>query len=151
MPIRKDHDSEKKNWWRCILGFEQNAMTKSDWRRQRLFLLVCFLWALSYVTISWIFNLNNPMSEFFRWILFAIPVIFGILAFFAYLRFITHADELIQKINMEGLAIGFGLGAVYNMSHQLLSNVQVNINDMTLVIMMVGWSLGVIRATRRYQ
>ena len=63
------------------------------------------------------------------------------------------ADELIQKIQMEGLAVGFGVGVIFTLAYQTLEYVgapKVELNDVLLVLI-VGWMLGQIIAAWRYK
>ncbi len=63
------------------------------------------------------------------------------------------ADELLRKIQLEGLALGFGAGVIFAMSYQLLERAgapQLQVSD-TVVVMMVGWAVGQLLGLRRYR
>jgi hypothetical protein len=76
-----------------------------------------------------------------------------IAAVFSYMHFLRNADELLQKIQMQGLAMGFGAGVVFVTGYQLLeaagaSEMQ---TDHLLVLMMFSWMAGQIHGAWRYR
>ena len=55
------------------------------------------------------------------WSVAILPDALGIGALLAYVRFLQRADELMQRIQLEGLALGFGVGVVFATGYQLLA------------------------------
>jgi hypothetical protein len=68
------------------------------------------------------------------------------------LRFLRQADELLQKIQLEGLAIGFAAGAFFALGYQLLEHLGAPELDVSapVTVMMFGWAFGQLLASRRY-
>ena len=81
-----------------------------------------------------------------------VPVVVGFLALAAYLRFLRQADEMTRRMQLEGLAIGFGAGIVFTMGYPVLETAgwPVVPDSTPAVVLMVGWGVGQILAVRRY-
>ncbi len=145
------NSQQKRSWWRCIIEFEQGAMTKSDWRRQKTFILLCASWALSYVAANWLLKGEQVLAFWQLVLTLTIPVIIGAAAVLSYIHFLRKADELVQKVHYEGIAVGFGLGILYNVAYQLMVNAGIDTIDYSITVMAIGWALGVLRASWRFQ
>jgi hypothetical protein len=69
------------------------------------------------------------------------------------MRFLREADELVRKIELEGLAIGFGVGVLFLLGYQLLE--QVGLPEIsahkTAAVMLFAWLFGQVIARRRYR
>jgi hypothetical protein len=79
-------------------------------------------------------------------------VVLGAAAVWAYLRLLRRADELERKIQVEALALGFGAGAVGMMAYRLFERAgapPVDVND-ALLVMLLGYVVGLVLARRRY-
>lgn len=147
----KNEQPTKRSWWRCILEFDKGAMTQSDWRRQRLFIALCAVWAVGYVACNWLLKSTIALLPWQLTIALIIPLALGAAAVFSYIHFLHKADELVQKVHYEGIAIGFGLGILYSVAYQLLLNANIQTTDYSITVMSMGWALGVLRASWRYQ
>lgn len=80
------------------------------------------------------------------------PVL-GVLAVYTYWTFLRSCDELQQRIQLNGLALGFGAGLVFMMGYRLLERVgapTLDIND-SVGLMALFYALGVVLSARRYQ
>ena len=90
---------------------------RQNMRRVRLWMCA---WGLSFVGIT--------AAVRFEWIptgpiaitATLVCTIFGVVALFAYRRFLREADELRRKIEIEALALAFGAGMVGGMALWLL-------------------------------
>jgi hypothetical protein len=70
----------------------------------------------------------------------------------AYMVFLRSADELLRRIQLEGLALGFGAGAVFMLSYRLferLGAMKLDISD-AWIVMAIFWALGQYIGMRRY-
>ena len=86
------------------------------------------------------------------WALTVVSVIFSILMVRSYMVFLRHADELLRKIQLEGLALGFGAGAVFMLGYRLFERLgapKLDISD-GLLVMVVFWAIGQYLGVRRY-
>jgi hypothetical protein len=80
-----------------------------------------------------------------------VPVIPGLLAFRAFVRFLRSGDEMFRAVLIEGLVFGFGLtmvfwGAIQLPEHVWLDKVPA---DWVVSVLLLGTSFGVVRAQWR--
>ena len=109
-------------------------------------------WAISFVAAAWIFSGDSAPTGATAWIVALVPNLFAVAVVLVYLRFLRDADELVKRIQLEGLGFGFGVGVLFAMGYQLLGRVgapELDWGDMA-AIMMLAFVVGVIRANRRY-
>ena len=143
-------EKSQKSWWQMVKSCSGTAL---DRRNQYVFISWLFIWSLGFVAAAWALKHADGLSDAARWLIAAAPNVAGIGALLAYMRFLRMTDELVRKIQLEGLAIGFGAGAIFALGYQLLQQAgapQLDISDLA-VVMMVGWSAGQILGMRRYR
>ena len=77
----------------------------------------------------------------------------GLAPLVAYLRFLRQADEMLRKIQFEGLAFGFGAGIVFSIGYELLASAGAPAlpPSATAAVMLVSWSIGQLVGWRRYR
>ena len=139
-----------RGWWEMI---KSCSGTEADRRNQYWFTAWLIAWAVSFVAANQILKSELEMADPLSWAVAIGPNVFAIAALLAYLRFLRQADELLRKIQLEGLALGFGVGVVFMLSYQLLERVgapQLHVGD-PVVVMMVAWALGQLLGMRRYR
>jgi len=70
----------------------------------------------------------------------------------SYMVFLRNADELLRKIQLEGLALGFGAGALFMLGYRLFERLGAPKLDMVdpLPVMVVFWAVGQYIGHRRY-
>lgn len=143
-------DTGRRSMWQMI---QSCSGTRRDRQNQYWFTAWILAWALSFVAAAWVLKRNPDLGGALQWLVALGPTVFGIGALLAYLRFLRMADELLQKIQLEGLAIGFGTGAIFAMGYSLFERVgapTLDIGDM-LAVMMFGWVAGQLISMRRYR
>ncbi len=143
-------NTDRRSWWKLI---KSCSGTELDRRNQYRFIAWLMAWAVSFLAATWTLQANLGLSSPVSWLVAVAPNVFGIGALFAYLRFLRMADELLRKIQLEGLALGFGAGVVFAVGYQLLDRAgapQLQVSD-PVVVMMVGWALGQLLGMRRYR
>jgi drug/metabolite transporter (DMT)-like permease len=124
-----------------------------DRKNQRWIILWSLLWMASWVTL--ILAIEN------EWIERGWPVVVGtvvtlppaLLTLFAYRRYLREADELRRKIELDALALAFGVGLVGGFSFFALARGGlVAMDDFLFVIMamVATHSVGVWIGHRRY-
>jgi hypothetical protein len=87
------------------------------------------------------------------WGVVALTLVPGALAVGTYVRFLREADELLRKIQLEALALAFGVGVLFMTSWRLVEKVggpQLDVNDPVLV-MYVVWVTAQWLGARRYR
>lgn len=96
-------------------------------------------------------------SAALKWAIAALPIPLLVPWLLAYLRFLREADELVRKIQMEGLAVGFWAGVVFGFGFIVLEaagpprlHLPAPVAIM-LAVMMLGYAVGRILAGKRYQ
>lgn len=145
-----DSNTERRSWWKLI---KSCSGTELDRRNQYRFIAWLMAWAVSFLAATWALRADLGLSSPVSWLVAVAPNVFGIVALFAYLRFLRMADELLRKIQLEGLALGFGAGVVFAMGYQLLERAGAPQLQVTApaVVMMFGWALGQLLGMRRYR
>lgn len=106
------------------------------------------LFALSLILIGKGIIEVGPVA----WALTGATVLSTILTMHFYVVFLRAADELLRKIQLEGLALGFGAGVVFMIGYNLFERLgapEANISD-PMVVMVVFWAIGQWRGLRRY-
>jgi len=96
---------------------------------------------------------HSPDSAWWHIPLALIPMIPICFAVRAFLRFFRRIDELQKRIQLEALALSFGVTCVVTFSYGLLEYAGFPPLSWIWipVLMMLLWSLGVHIASRRYQ
>lgn len=84
----------------------------------------------------------------------AVVAVFGAGALLAYRRFLRETDELRRKIELDALALGFGVGLLGGFVGSLLADAGLFVSDEPLsdlfVLMCITYGIGVLVGTRRY-
>ena len=108
--------------------------------------VVVLLIAVTLINIS-------PSSAWWRIPLALSPVVPIIFAMFAYMRFVSHIDELQRRIQFEALAFGFGISGILAFSYGFLEDVGFPHLSWTFVfpLMIAFWGIGAVIASRRYR
>ncbi len=143
-------DTGRRSWWEMI---KSCSGTELDRRNQYRFIAWLMAWMVSHLAATWALQADQGITGSTVWLVAVAPNAFGIAAVFAYLRFLRMADELLRRIQLEGLALGFGAGVVFAMGYQLLELAgapQLNISD-PVVVMMVAWAVGQLMSMRHYR
>jgi hypothetical protein len=128
------------------------AMTPTDIRNIRRFDLWMIAWAIAWVTALFALRSDWLRAPSARVVLVAMPVGFALATILAYLRFLRHADELLRKIHLEGMACGFGVAFVLLSSTPLLERAGLPPVEGSVqwAAMVCGWGVGQIFGRRRY-
>lgn len=106
------------------------------------------LWAGALLLVAKA-GLSGPAA----WALAALTVVPGVVGVRAYIRFLREADELLRKIQLESLAVAFGVGVLFMMSWRLFERLgapKLDLNDPVLV-MFVVWAAAQWWNARRYR
>lgn len=143
-------DMKSRSWWEII---KSCSGTELDRRNQYRFSAWLLAWAVSYVAASWTLKADFDLASPLIWSLVAAPNVIAIVAVFAYLRFLRMADELLRKIQLEGLALGFAAGVLVTTGYQLAEAAgapQLE-TDHIIVVMIFSWTAGQLLGIWRYR
>lgn len=143
-----DTPTTATHWWHHPTG----CQTPNDQRNQRRFIGWSVTWALAYVAATWI-SQGAGLGGAAPWLVAALPTALSVAAFIAYLRFIRQADELVRRIQLEGLAVGFGAGVLLAVGYPLFTAAGAPPLDVgaAAVVMMLAWVIGQGTASARYR
>lgn len=110
-------------------------------------------WAIAYLVSTWFlhgdYNLPTPLIA----VIIIATTAAGIGMLRAYLVFLRDTDELVQRVQLNGLATGFGILILFGISYGLGESAglpPVNINY-AIAIGIFGYMLGVFVSQRRYR
>lgn len=143
-----ESNETKRNLWRSV--FDYGHGSESDRRNQRWFIALFAAWALSFVGANRALRLDTLQSPT-SWLVAIAPVVLGLVAVFLYLRMLRGMDELMRRVQLEGLALGFGVGVVFVAGYGLLELAGApGWGNKPLAVMMFAWTAGQMLAIRRY-
>lgn len=136
-------------WMRLLCS---GASTARDRRNQYRFLIWAALWALVFVA-SGLTQRYVELDGAPLWLVAFAPTLPAILVVASYLKFLREADELVRRVQMEGLALGFGAGVLLIIAVQLPETTPITQfkGSDVLFVMMLGWAIGQVWATWRYR
>ena len=139
----------KKSLWRCII--EYGVANETDRRNQHRFTGLTLIWALVYVGATWLVKfaaLQGPVL----WLVAITPGVLGVAVVFVYLHMLREMDEFMRRVQLEGLAVGFGAGVVFAITYGLLEQAGApEAGNRPIVVMMFAWAAGQLLALRRYR
>jgi len=139
----------ERPWWSfgCV-----GLMTPTDIRNLGRYNALMLAWALTWCASLLTLASGRIESPVLRALVAAVPVAVMVAALAAYLHFLRHADELLRKIQVEGLGLGFAVGLIVATSWRLLERAGAGAIDPTVIgsLMLVGWAAGQAIARRRY-
>ena len=133
-------------WKRCQL-------TPRDRRNQQRVLIWLFVWVVSWVVANIMVKEGWASSTVSVAAVTLLSATLGIVMMLAYWKFLREADELQRKIQLEALAIGFGVGLIGAFTAHLLSRAglvtSIEISE-AATIMMIAYAVATIVGERRY-
>ncbi len=125
--------------------------TVEDRRRERRYVVWMLAATLAYVAASgaprwW------PEAAVPTWFGLGLALALGFQTLRSYLQYLRGADELLRRLQLEALAIGFGAGIVFSIFYPLFEPFGAPHAGArsTAVVMMVVWSVGSLLGPRRY-
>jgi hypothetical protein len=126
--------------------------TARDSRNQRRFNVWMLAAALTYLGATAALRWRESIPGALPWLLTGLTLVLAIQAIRIYRVFLRGADELLRRIQMEALALGFGSGAVFSLLYPLLERLGAPELDehATAVVMLLSWGAGSWLGTRRY-
>jgi hypothetical protein len=123
-----------------------------DRRNQWRIVLWALVWALSFLAVT--------LEIKKKWLPFegtlagvTVTALFGIATILAYRRFLRDTDELRRKIEVEALALAFGIGVVGGFTYWLLAvsgAVPAKGFGYIFSLMLVTHTVGIVVGCRRY-
>ena len=133
-------DSGEKTW--C----------ERDRQNQIRMLVWCFAWMAAVLTASLLLRSELVPSGAMALTVALVPSALGVATVWNFKKFLNEADELLRKIQLEALALGFAGGIVVAMGYRLLERAgapPADVGDMP-VPMSVFYIIGIWLSRRRY-
>jgi hypothetical protein len=126
-----------------------------DRRNQRRVNYWALAWALGFVAVTTAIVREWLPSAWITITAVAVSALLGFATLLAYRRFLREADELRRKIELEALALAFGVGVIGGLSYWLLEQSGLAPTDESLMVVVVGMMLthpvAVLLGYRRYR
>ena len=99
--------------------------TAADRRNQALFIAWSFAWVLSFTAAAQtlqgnLSRLGLEVEGLAAYVVAIVPNVLAVGALLAYLRFLRMADELTRLVQLQGLAVGFGVLFFLSMGWELI-------------------------------
>lgn len=125
--------------------------TAADKRRERRFVLWMLAAALAYVAASAAPRFREGVAVV-PWLLLGLALGLAVQTLRSYLAYLRGADELLRRIQIEALALGFAAGVVFSIYYPLFEPLGAPHagGRATGLVMMVVWSFCVVIGPRRY-
>jgi hypothetical protein len=133
-----DSPAGRRTYWEMIRSC---SGTEADRTNQYRFMAWAALWGISFVAAVWALDRGHVPGGAAAWATALAPLVPGVLALRAYLRFLAGADELLRKIQFESLSFGFACGVLAGLGYPLLERAGAPpFPELMLLVMMFGWS-----------
>lgn len=134
------------------LGVFGDAATPTDRRNGLRLTAASLLWATVFVGSSAALSADSGPTGVTAWLIAIVCVVLGLVALAAFRRFLLEVDELGRRIQLEGLAFGFGVGVLFSLTYGLFNKAGAPDMEMTHAgtVLIFGYIAGVLRATRQY-
>lgn len=137
-------------WWAWGCSAELGPGDLTNYRR---FLLLALAWVASlFLTVTGLDAWGEALGPV-RYGVALVPTVVFLAVIGAFVRFLREADELTRKIQVQGMAVGFGAALVCLLGYPVLEKVGAPPLDLDLVIlpMMLAYVVAVYRQQRRYR
>lgn len=128
------------------------GMTERDHRNARVTNTWLFVWMATFLGLSLALRLEYLEPGPLAWAAVGVCAAVGLVVVRYYLRFLHDADELLRKIQLEALGVGFGAAFVGNFVLSLVERLGAwtfGADDLFLM-MVVFYMIGIVVGTRRY-
>lgn len=128
------------------------AFTERDLRNVWIFHVWTIGSVFAFVGAGLLLGMPVVTSRVIAWLLIGLNLVILAGAVRAYMSFIRQADELVRKIQLEGLAFAVAAGAVFTVVYRLCELVGAPrlTLEVPLLMMMCFWLLGQRLGVRRY-
>jgi len=151
---QSDLRSEPRRPWYSWLSWGCSGdLSERDRRNLRSFNFWIITWSFTVACGMVLLKHDLIGNTAVRWTLALVPDVLGVVAVLSYMRFLRHADELVRKVHLEAIALGFGAGLVFILGYRLAAQVGAPPLDGSepAAVMLVCAGLGQLLGMRRYR
>ncbi len=144
-----NNETQGRSIWRVLVC---GAGTQQDFVNMRRFSIWCVAWAAAQIAASWVLN-SYAVTGVAAWMIALAPSIVAIGALVSYLRYLRLADELQRRIQIEGLAVGFGAAWIFVIGYQSFEHAGAPELTVvaTILVMTAALIVGQLLAVRHYR
>ncbi|HXS29045.1 MAG TPA: hypothetical protein VN730_15390 [Steroidobacteraceae bacterium] len=131
--------------------------TTRDRRNQTAILCWSILLAVGLVGSVALLKAGPGVSDALKWAVTAVTIALMIPWLWSQLRFLREADELIRKIQLEALAVGFWAGLAFGVAYSVLAQAGLPHLDpasgtpLIVAVSALGYASGRVLASKRYR
>ena len=139
--------TERESWLtRC------GDVTPTDLVNLRRYLWALAVWAIVLTGVSQLLK-RDIVSGGLGWALAVLPLIAGVIAVFAYARYLREADDLQRLNHLKALGLGFAGGWLASFSSQLLEKLgRPGLDAESLLwVMILFYTFGIFRGAWKYR
>jgi hypothetical protein len=150
METLKNNGEDRPSTWKTLLT---GGGTAEDCRSQHRIVRWSIAWSATLLAATWVIQTFEGLPDAVSWLIALLPNALAIITLLAYLEFLRSTDELQRRIQLEGLAFGFGGGWFFAIGYQVLERAGApELTAPAVIVAMTGaWGVGQILAIRRYQ
>ncbi len=133
--------------WNC-----SDVLTARDAENLRRFNVVALAWAMLAACSSIAIG-EFGVKGLTGWALAVATLLLGLTSIWLYLKFLRNADELLRKIHVDALGLGFGAAIVFMLFWRLCERLgapKLDVSDPVL-IMVLFWAAGQWIGLRRFR
>jgi hypothetical protein len=151
MSAAKSSRGDRVSWWQAALLIR--GQTEADQRNIGNFTAWCFVWAVAFGAATYVLRFFPQLPGALAWAVAMVPVLVGAFSIRSFLRFLREADEFTRKVQLEGIALGFGAGQLFCMGYYFLEQFGAPRISMVFAIvpMSFGWAIGSALVASRYR
>ena len=139
-------EQARRSWFWGHCGTDRDRMN------QRRMVISGMAWMGTWLALIYVIG-RDWLSAFAATAASVVPLALGVGMIIAYRRYLGETDELRRKIEVDALALAFGVGLVGAFSYVLLerAGAVARADPMQLVMLMVAtYVIGVVLGHRRY-
>ena len=143
-------NNEKRSVW-YYLG-AGGGETETDRLNNKRLSIWSIIWAVSIIASSAILT-SVELPSGLKWTVALIPNLIAFATLRAYLKFLRMTDEMQRRVQIEGLAIGFGTGYAFAIGYLIAEAAGAPPMEIALLVLVMtaGWLTGNVIAMRRYR
>lgn len=143
--------TDRATWWEAALLIR--GQTEKDQRNIRAIWIWSLAWAIGLSAVVFALQFFPQLKGPVAWLLATIPIVLSVGLVNVLLRFLRDADEFMRKVQLEGIAIGYGAGAIFLMGYHVLEHVGARQLPMVVAIlpMALGWVVGSFLVAYRHR
>jgi hypothetical protein len=141
----------KVAWWQAALMLR--GETAVDRRNLGILTVWCSVWAVAFCAVTFALESSLELQGPIAWLLAMIPIVLGVGTVRALLRYLREADEFTRRVQLEGIAWGFGAGHLFCVGYFFLE--QFGAPHLSVILGIVplalGWAIGSVLVAARYR